>query len=65
MKFSNRKGETVNIDLSANGEFNEPILAQSGAGQSFISTSTDDLKNLSKEDGKAILANTGAKIITK
>lgn len=65
MNLLNRKGETVNVDLSANGEFNEPIWAQSGGGQSFVSASTDDLKNLSKEDGKAILANANSKIITK
>lgn len=58
MNFVNRKGETVNPFFSDNSDYNEPILAQSGGVQSFILTSTDDIKRLSKEDGKAILSNT-------
>jgi hypothetical protein len=49
MKFKNRKCETVTVDLSANGEFNEPIWAQSGAGLSFVSTSAESLKESSQE----------------
>ena len=65
MLFSNRKGEQVNVRLSANAEFNQPIWANSDSGKAFTSTSTDDLKNLSEEDGKAILSNTNHKIILK
>lgn len=65
MKFSNRKGETVNVDLSANDEFNEPVWAQSGSGRSFVSTSTDDLKSPPKESDKAILSNANHKIVLK
>jgi hypothetical protein len=33
MKFSNVKGETVNVDLSTNDKFNAPVWAKSGGGR--------------------------------
>ena len=63
MKFINRNGELVNIDFQTDDEFNKPVLAQSGRGQSFVTNSTKDLKNLSKKEGEAILSNTKYKMV--
>jgi ribosome modulation factor len=47
IKFVNRKGEIVDILPSTNVKFNGTIIAQSGGGKIFASTSIEDFKNLS------------------
>jgi hypothetical protein len=63
IKFLNRKGEDVDFGLGENTNFEGTILAQSGGGQAFVSTSLKDLENLPQEAGKAILSNTNDKTI--
>ena len=65
MELLDSKGAKVNVNFSANGEFNKPIWAKNGGGQSFVTTSTDELKNLPKEVGKAILGNSNHKLVMK
>ena len=54
-----KKKDTSSID------FDQIVKAKSRAGMSFVSSSTDDLKSLPKEDGKAILSNANHKTILK
>jgi len=65
MNFINRKGETVDFNLSTSTEPSEPIFAKSGGGQNFVSTSMSDLKNLPEEEGRTILSNANNKITLK
>ena len=51
MKFLNRKDKEVELSLRSNTQQNEPILAQSGAGQAI------SLEQCSSEERKAILSN--------
>jgi hypothetical protein len=53
------KKDTLSVD------FNQYVKAKPRSGMSFVSSSLDDLKNLSKEAGKAILSNTNHKIVLK
>lgn len=52
MKFFNRKGREIELDLRANTQSNEPILTQNGAGQAI------NFDQCSSEEHRAIISNT-------
>ncbi|KZX77302.1 hypothetical protein A3715_29630 [Oleiphilus sp. HI0009] len=56
MEFLNIKGEKIDVDIFEESELVDPILARAGGLHAVIS-STEDLKTLDDEAGKAILAN--------
>jgi len=66
MKFSNRKGEKLDVDIFKGSELVEPILARPGGGYAVVvRRSTEDLETLGDEAGKAIIANSPNKIFLK
>lgn len=53
------KKDTLSVD------FNHVVKSNPGCGMSFVSSLTDDIKNLSKKSGKVILSNANHKIVLK
>jgi hypothetical protein len=48
-----------------NEDFNQVVKSRPRCGMSFVSSLTDDIKNLSKKSGKVILSNANHKIVLK